>query len=47
MVAANFADKGIQQSHTTKKEPTFNLSLSFRMGTSWERKLKLKIYRIK
>jgi len=48
MVAANFADKGIQQSHTTSKEQTFHLSFSFRMDTlSWERKLKLKIHRIK
>jgi len=40
MVAANFADKGIQQSHKTSKELTFHLSLSFRMDTlSRERKL--------
>jgi len=48
MVAANFDNKEIQQSHTTNKELTFQLSFSFRMDTfSWERKQKLKIHRIK
>ena len=48
MVVANFEDKGIQQSHTTNKEMTFNLSLSFQIYTlsrGW--KLKLVIHRIK
>ena len=48
MVAAKYAENGNQQSHTTSKELTFHLCLSFRMDTlSSERKLKLKIYRIK
>jgi len=48
MVANNFADKGIQQSHTKSKGLTFHLSLSFRMVTfPRERKLKLEIHRIK
>jgi len=47
MVVANFEDKGIQQSHTTNKQVTFHLSLSFGMDASWERILKLKIHRIK
>jgi len=33
MVTSNFADKGIQQLHTKKKELTFHLSLSFRIDT--------------
>jgi len=47
MVAANFADKGIQQSRTTSNELTFHLSLSFRLDMSWERELKLEIHRTK
>jgi len=48
MVAANFVGKEIQQSHTTNKELIIHLSLSFRLvKLSWERKLKLKIHRIK
>jgi len=48
MVAANFADKGIQQSHTTSKELTFHFSFSFRMDTlSRGRKQKQVIHRIK
>jgi len=47
MVADNYADKGIQQSHTTRKELTLHLSLSFRMDTlSTERELKLEIHTI-
>jgi len=42
MVAADVADKGIQQIHTTSKELAFHLSLSFRMDT-WSRVGKLKL----
>jgi len=47
MVASNVSIKGIQQSPTTSKELTFYFSLSFRSDTSWEKKMKLKIHRIK
>jgi len=43
MVAANFADNGIQQSHTTSKEMKFHLFFGFWIDTKWERKVKLKI----
>jgi len=37
MVAANFSDGGIQQSHTTSKELTFHLTFTFELTRCCEK----------